>query len=191
MQPGADGIEATPAERSASDGATARATSRSLGRLVFGTGSTIASTVYGTVVAMATVTAAYAAERDPWKVAATVSTTAVVLWIAHLYAHSLSERIHLARRLTRADFAPIARRELGIPLAAALPVAALVAGALGLLDEPSAVWLALGVGLVTLAGEGVRYARLERLGARSTIVAVSANLALGLLVVLLKIALAH
>jgi hypothetical protein len=164
---------------------------RSVARLLFGAGDAIASTVYGTVVAMATITAAYAATKDPWRVAATASTTAAVLWIAHLYAHGLSERINRGRRLTRSDLAPIARRELGILLAAVLPVAALVLGATGTVREPVAVWLALGAGLATLTAEGVRYARLERLGRRAAFVAVVANLTLGLLVVLMKIALAH
>jgi hypothetical protein len=151
----------------------------------------IASTVYGTVVVMATLTAAFASESDPWKLAAVVSTTALVLWIAHLYAHGLSESITLDRRLTLKEAKTLARRELGILLAAVPPCAALVAGAVGLLEERSAIWLALGLGIGVLAAEGVRYARMERLGRVGMTAAVVGNVLLGLFVVLLKVVVAH
>jgi hypothetical protein len=165
--------------------------SRSLAHLAFGAGGTIASTVYGTMVVMATLTVGYASETHPWKLAILVGTSAVVLWISHLYAHGLAESISHHRRLGRADVESIAGREIGILLAAAVPVAALLAGAVGVLPESTAVVLALSLGMVTLAVEGVRYARLEQLGLVPTVVAVAANLALGSLVVLLKVALAH
>src|SRR3954451_9143733 len=78
----------------------------------------IASTVYGSVLVMATLTAAYASEHDPWRLAVIVATTACVLWIAHLYSHALSESIAHDHRLTRGDVTGIAQRELGILLAA-------------------------------------------------------------------------
>ena len=151
----------------------------------------ISSTVYGTIVVMAALTAAYATEKHPWKLAVIVASTALVLWVAHLYAHGLSESITKNRRLTKDELAALVDRELGILLAAAAPTTALVLGAVGLFRETTAVWLALGVGLVTLAAEGVRFARLERLGLAGTVVATGLNLALGLLVVAMKVALAH
>jgi len=151
----------------------------------------IASTVYGTVVVMATLTAAYASESNPWKLAAVVSTTALVLWIAHLYAHGLSESITLDRRLTLLEGKELARRELGILLAALPPCAALVVGAIGILEERTAIWLALGIGVAILAAEGVRYARMERLGRVGLSAAVVGNVLLGLFVVLLKVVVAH
>jgi len=47
------------------------------------------------------------------------------------------------------------------------------------------------VGLVALALEGVRYARIERLGVTGTLLVVAANAGLGLLVVLLKAEVLH
>jgi hypothetical protein len=163
----------------------------SVANVLFGTGGAIASTVYGTIVVMATVTAAYGAEQDPWRLAVIVWTTALVFWIAHLYAHGLAESISRRQRLTGPELAQIARRELGILLAAALPSSALLLGALGVVREARAVWLALALGLVTLGAEGIRYARLETLSRAATLVIVAANLGLGLLVVLLKVAVAH
>jgi hypothetical protein len=124
----------------------------------FGVGAGIASTVYGTVLVMATLTAAYATEKHPWKLAVIIATTRSVLWIAHLYAHGLSASIEQSRRLSRAELVAILRRELGILLAAAAPTIALLLGASGVFAETAAVWLALAIGLVTLAVEGLRFA---------------------------------
>lgn len=159
--------------------------------VLLGTRGGIASTVYGTVVIMATLTAAYASRSDPWHLAVIVMSTAFVLWIAHLYAHGLSESITLERRLTLQEGKTLARRELGILLAAVLPCAALILGAIGILEESAAIWLALGLGLGTLAAEGVRYARMEHIGRLGLIAAVVGNVLLGLFVVLLKVVVAH
>src|SRR5262249_52859668 len=158
---------------------------------VLGARGGIASAVYGTVVVMATLTAAYASESNPWKLAVVVATTAFVLWIAHLYAHGLAESINLDRRLTAQEGISLARRELGILLAAVLPCTALVLGAIDVLVERTAIWLALGIGIATLAAEGVRYARIERLGRLGLTAAVVGNVLLGGFVVLLKVIVAH
>jgi len=166
--------------------------SRTAAHLVVGVDDRIASTVFGTITAMATV-AAYgrAFPESPWTVEELVLSTAVVLWVAHLYTHGLSESISERRPLRAARVRTLARRELGILLAAAPPSVALVLGAAGLIDETASIWLALAVGLAILALEGARYARLERLGAAGTLLAVAANVGLGLLVVLLKIEILH
>ena len=164
---------------------------QSVARVVFGVGGAVASTVYGTIVVMATLTAAYATEKHPWKLAGIVASTVVVFWVAHLYAHGLSESITLSRRITLDELTHIARREAGLLFAAAAPIAALVVGAAGVVSITTAVWVALAIGLATLAVEGFRYARLERLGRAGTLVAVAVNLGLGLLVVALKAGLAH
>ena len=152
----------------------------------------IASTVFGTITAMATV-AAYgrAFPDEPWTVEELVLTTAVVLWIAHLYTHALSESISERHALRFAEIRRIAGREVGILLAAVPPSIALLLGALGVVDETASIWLALGLSLGILALEGVRYARIERLGPWATFIAVAMNLGLGLLVVLLKIFVLH
>jgi hypothetical protein len=165
--------------------------SRAVVYVVFGVGGGIAGTVYGTIVVMATLTAAYASEKHPWKLAGVVASTALVLWIAHLYAHALSESLARGRRVAKEDLVFIAHRELGILLAAAAPTVALVLGAFGLLRASTSVWLAFAIGLATLAIEGLRYARLEGLGRAGTLVAVAVNLALGSCVVALKVAIAH
>jgi hypothetical protein len=186
--PRSEGADAQPATDAQ---ATTASRKQTVAQVVFGVGGALASTVYGTIVVMATLTAAYATEKHPWKLAGIVASTAVVFWIAHLYAHALSESITLSRRITFDELAHIARREAGLLFAAAAPIAALVIGAATVVRETRAVWLALAIGLVTLAVEGLRYARLESLGRAGTVAAIVANVSLGLLVVALKVALAH
>jgi len=73
-----------------------------------------------------------------------------------------------------------------------LSVLAVTLGAVGLIDDQAAVWTAFGLGIITLAAQGVRYARLERLSRIGTIVTtVSVNLALGLTIVAMEVFVAH
>ena len=160
--------------------------------LVFGSSGGIAGTVYGTIVVMATVTAgSNGGETDAWRLAVTVCVTVLVLWIAHVYAHALAESLERRRRLDRAEFRSVARRERSIPAAAVAPVAALVLAALGVLGEQTAVWLALGIGVAILGVQGARYAVVEELDRAGKLAAIALNLVLGLVIVGLKALLAH
>ena len=165
--------------------------SRSAVHLV-GVEGRIASTVFGTVTAMATVAAYGRAFPDsPWTVEELVLSTAFVLFLAHVYTHGLSESLSGGGRLRFADLRRLAGRELGILLAVIPPTLALLLGAFGVLDETASIWLALAAGLVILTLEGVRYSRIERLGLGGTLLAVGLNAGLGLLVVLLKAEVLH
>jgi hypothetical protein len=159
--------------------------------MLFGSRERISGTVYGTVVVMATLTAGSTGRPDPWRLAVVVAATVLVLWAAHVYAHGLGESINNDKRLNRAELGSIGRSELGILFAAVAPVTVLMLGVIGVLDEPTAVWLAMLAGLLTLGVEGVRYAHIERLGTTGTIVAVTVNLVLGLSIVALKALLQH
>jgi hypothetical protein len=139
---------------------------------------------------MATLTAAYASESDPWKLAAIVGTTSLVLWVAHVYAHGLSRMITHSR-LTLVGVQAIVLNELGILAAAVPPTLVLLLGSWGVVRESRAVWWALATGLAILAFQGVRYARLEKLGPAGTLAAAGLNVGLGLLVVALKVLIAH
>ena len=85
----------------------------------------------------------------------------------------------------------IARREWSIPAAAGPPVAALLLAAFGVIGETAAVWLALGIGVVTLGVQGARYAVVQQLGRAGTLTAIAVNLCLGLVIVVMKALLAH
>ena len=152
----------------------------------------IAGEVYGTIVVMGALAAgAHGGTVRSRELAGIVAGTAIVLWIAHVYAHSLAETISRGRRLDGAELRSVARRELGMLLAAVAPVGALVLGAFGILEDSTAAWLAMGFGLVTLAAAGVQYATAEHLGFLASALTVGVNLALGLVIVGLKAGLGH
>lgn len=157
----------------------------------FESGRHISGWVYGTIVVMATVAAGSAGQAHPWRLATIVVATVLVLWVAHVYSSAIGESIYAGRRLDRRELSAVAREESTIPLAAVLPVAALVLGAAGVLRESRAIWAALGIGLLTLGAQGARYAKVERLSPIATAVAVAVNLALGLVIVALEVALSH
>jgi hypothetical protein len=160
--------------------------------LVVGVDDTIASTVFGTITAMATIGAyGRAFPDDPWRVEVLVVFSLNVPATTEIYTHALSESISERRPLRFARLRTLGRRELGILLAAVPPSVALTLGALGLFDETASIWLAIGVGLAILGLEGGRYARIEHLGTRGTFAAVAANVGLGLVVVLLKVVILH
>ena len=75
--------------------------------------------------------------------------------------------------------------------AAVIPVSALLLGALHLIDESASIWLAIALGLSTLAVQGYRYALVARLGRLATVAILVANLLLGICVVVLKVTLVH
>ena len=161
-------------------------------RFVFGSRETIAGTVYGTIVVLAVLAAGGKAfEHDLWRLVAIVVTTVLVLWMAHVYAHGLGESLQVDRRLEVAELGAIGQRELAVPLAAAAPTAVLVLGAVGLLEGRTTVRLALGIGVAILATQGLRYARVERLGRAGTLAAVALNLGLGLVLVILEVLVSH
>jgi hypothetical protein len=161
-------------------------------RLLFGSSGGIAGTLYGTIVVMATLAAGSSGEdTDAGALAVIVGVTVLVLWVAHVYSHTLSESLERGKRLDRAELAAVARREWAIPAAAVAPVAMLVLAAVDILSEQTAVWLALGFGVATLAVQGARYATVERLGAAGTLVTIALNVFLGLVIVGLEALLAH
>jgi hypothetical protein len=155
-------------------------------------GERLAGYIYGTIVALAVVVAgARAYPHEAGHVAALVAITSTALWVGHVYAHALGHSVGHDERLTLAELRYIARREGSIVEAAVLPVAALLLGAVGLLSTRLAVWAAFGVGLVVLAAEGVRFARMERMGWLGTAVVVAVNVSLGLILVGVKLVVTH
>jgi phage-related holin len=151
----------------------------------------IAGLVYGTIVTMGALAAGSHAETDPWRLAAAVSATVLVLWIAHVYSDALAETIATGHRLDRDEFMDVARHEVSIPLAAVAPVIALVLGGVGVFRETTSVWVAFGIGIATLVVEGVRYAGVEHLSRLAKVLTVAVNVSLGLVIVALKVVLSH
>ena len=155
-------------------------------------GERLAGFVYGTIVTLSVVVAgARAFPEEPGHIAAIVAVTSVVFWLAHVYAHALGHSAALHEHLSLAELRGIARREGSIIEAAVPPVGALLLGSIGILNERTALWLAVILGLCVLGAQGIVFARAERLGLAASVLVVAGNLGLGLLLVGLKLLLSH
>ena len=159
--------------------------------VLLGSRESIAGTVYGTVIVMATIAAGSKGGLAPNVLLASMVSAVLVLWVAHVYARALELSIQSEHRLEWHEFVRVAHHEWSIALAAVPPGIPLLLGSLGWIKESTAVWLALVAGLVVLAVQGVRYATLERLTPLGTVISVTLNLALGLAIVLLKALVSH
>jgi len=167
-------------------------TKASLSKLLGGHPDRIAGTVYGSVVVLSILSASEAAgERDLLRLAEITASFAVVLWAAHVYSDSIGLSIRNRRPLRRAEFVATARQESSILLAAVLPEAAILLGAVGLLGSDTAFWAAVGLAVGTLTVQALRYARIESLGRAGTLAAIGLNLFFVLIIVALKTGLAH
>ena len=99
-----------------------------------------------------------------------------------VYAHAIAQSVKEDQHLSRAELAHVARQEASILEAGVPSVVALLLGAVGLLSEEAAVWLAIGLGLAVLAAQGFIFARVERLGRAGMAAVVALNLGFGLLI---------
>jgi hypothetical protein len=155
-------------------------------------GRDVGGFVYGTIVVLSVIVAgAKAFPHAPGHVALLVAVTTVVFFLAHVYAHGLAFSIGQDVRLSLAELLTIARREAAIVGAGVPPEAALLLGAVGLFSEEVATWLAVGLGLVVLAVAGIVFALVERLRPLSALAVIFSNLALGIVLVALKVFVAH
>ena len=155
-------------------------------------GEELAGFVYGTIVVLSViVTGAKAFPHGLGHIALLVGVTTIVFWLAHVYAHVLAFSLSHDTHLSLAEFAHIARREASILAAGVPPEAALVLGAIGLFGEDFAIWLSFGLGLAVLGVTGIVFARVERLGAAPATMVVLANLALGIVLIGLKVLIVH
>ena len=148
--------------------------------------------IYGTIVVLAVVVAgARAYPHEAGHIAWLSLATAVVFWLAHVYADAVAHSVARNEHLTFAELRRIARREAAIIEAAVPPLVPLVLGAIGVLSTKTAVWIAFVLGLIVLATQGVVVARVERLGLLGTLAVVAGNVSLGVLLVGLKLAVSH
>lgn len=155
-------------------------------------GERLSGFIYGTIIVLSVlVGGSRAFPDDAWRIALLVAVTSVVFWLAHVYAHGLAHSLVHEERVSLAELRRIARRELSIVGAAVPPLAALMLGATGAISTKAAVWVAFGLGLAVLALQGVIFARVERLRWPAALLVVAANLGLGVVLVGLKVLVAH
>jgi hypothetical protein len=133
---------------------------RGLGRLLVrklleGPPERIAGSVYGTIVVLAILAAGAESESiDAWELDVLMVGTVVLLWIAHVYAHGIAESVAAKTPLDEEAVRTLAVREASIVLAAVGPAIALLLGAVGLIGDENAAWLAMAVGILTLVVQG-------------------------------------
>jgi hypothetical protein len=187
------GVEGSPGGMAKRSPDTSTKTWRSgVSRFVIGDRRTVAGTVYGTIIVLAVIAAgAKPYEHQLWRLIVLAGVSTIVLWLAHVYSHGLGESLRLERRLKPAELTAIARREYAIVAAAIPPLAAVALGAVGVLQERTSVWIAFGIGVLGLAVQGMRYAKLERLTRAGAALTVTLNLVVGLGLVALEVAIAH
>ena len=155
-------------------------------------GERLGGFIYGTILALAVLVGGVKAfPDDAWKIVVLLAVTALVFWLAHVYADSLAHIVAENQHLSLAELGRIARRESSIIEAAVPPVAALLLAVFGLISTKGAAWIAYGLGLAVLTASGLVFARVERLGWVATLVVVALNVALGVALVGLKLFVSH
>ncbi|MER5389185.1 hypothetical protein [Saccharopolyspora sp. NPDC002686] len=147
--------------------------------------------VYGSLLAASVVVGASTLGAFPrLELALLLLTTGIVFWLAHVHAQLFGARM-AQRSLSRRTVLHVCREEWPIVEAAVPPtVAVLISPLLGL-DVQGAAWLALAAALISQMGWATAAAR--RAGAiwRQVVLTNAVNLAIGLLIVALKLALKH
>ena len=117
-----------------------------------------AGAIYGTVVSL-TILVLLAEDRtDPEDAAAILVGTALVFWLAHVYAH-LVPRIAEKGRVRTGRFSETAREQIGILAAVPIPLLPLVLAMLDVLEDQAGLRAAIGAGVLSLGTFAVREAR--------------------------------
>lgn len=144
--------------------------------------------LYGTVLVLAVIialTKSGHAEADI--VLGGVAVTTLVFYVVHVYADVLALRVSEPERPWVALAREVGHEEIAIVEAAILPAIPLVLGTLGALDREAASWGAIGCGLVSLFGWGALVGRALGYGSLRSLLFGALNIALGGLMVVLKV----
>jgi hypothetical protein len=155
-------------------------------RVVRTTGS-VTEAIYGLILATSVI--AVSREYDSSNaglIGVTVLVTAVVFWLAHVYARVLAESISHHRRLDRTEVREVLRHDWPL-VEVTLPLLLILAlGVLDVVPDRAAILLAMLTALVELAAAGAYAARTSGAGRRGTVLSAVIAVALGSGVVLLK-----
>lgn len=155
-------------------------------RVLRTTGS-VTEGIYGLILAVSVITVSREYEaNNAGTIAVTVIVTAVVFWLAHVYARILARSMRGDSWPTRSEAREVLRHdwplvEVTIPL-----VGVLLLGAVDILGDTTAVLLAVLAALLELGTSGAYAARSSGAGVPMTVVSALVAVALGGAVVLLK-----
>jgi hypothetical protein len=154
--------------------------------LVVRTGGSAIEAVYGLILATSVIAVSYGAS-DAGRVASAVLVTAVAFSLAHVYAHLLGRGVSEGRGPTRAEIAGALREHWSL-VAVVVPLGlVLCLGSVGVIPDRAAIVAATAVALVELAAAGAYAAVISGGRPPRVILSAAVALALGLLVVLLKV----
>jgi hypothetical protein len=142
--------------------------------------------IYGTIVASAVIAASAAGSKSPDLILTATVATLLVFWLAHVYAHFLDHEVRHDRTRWRV-LASVMGQELSMLAAPALSILFLLLGALGVLNEPLAVRLALWIGVVQLVGWGIDVARRRGRAWPAALLTGLINGAFGLVIIILEV----
>lgn len=154
--------------------------------LVVRTSGSATEAVYGLILATSVVAVSYDAS-DAGRVALAVLVTAVAFWLAHVYAHLLGRGVSEGRGPTLAEIAGALREHWSLVAVVVPLVLVLSLGAIDAMPDRAATVAATAIGLVELAAAGGYAASHHGASPARTIVSAAIALALGLLVVVLKV----
>jgi hypothetical protein len=122
-----------------------------------------AGAIYGSVVYLTILVLLEEDRTDPRQAVAILIGTALVFWLAHIYAH-LVPRIAAEGRLFTGRLRETAVDQVGVLVAVAIPLIPLIAGVLRALDERTAMRVAIASGVLSLAAWALREARAAGIG---------------------------
>jgi hypothetical protein len=142
--------------------------------------------IYGIIAAMAVIAGA-ASSPSHGKPLTLAVATLFVFWLAHVYAQSLSHHLRGARRLEWSVVRAAMVEERPLLEGPAPLLVVLAIGTLGGLEHEQAIRVALWLGVAELVAWGILYARRQRWGWPTAVVAGVVNGLFGLLIVLLEV----
>jgi hypothetical protein len=142
------------------------------------------SAVYGTIVAASVL---LGARGGPLSIALSMLAAGTVFWLAHAHVALLRTFVREGTRITPRRIAETLTHEWPIVQATFLPAIPLALAALGLIGVETGRWAGVLICLIGLVAWGIVVSRGARLSRSSSLLVVGINLALGLLIVILKV----
>jgi positive regulator of sigma E activity len=147
-----------------------------------------AGAIYGTILVTALVAGLSEDEDyDAAEILVSVVATAIVFWLAHVYARALADRLGGDRRPAREITRSALAAEWPLMQSAALPCAALLLGVAGVWSRNVAVTVAISLGVASLFAFGFLFARRLHRGLGGAVVTGAVNALAGVTIVVLKI----
>ena len=144
--------------------------------------------IYGTVVYLTVLVLLEEDRTEPQSAAAILVGTAIVFWLAHVYAH-LVPRIAAEGRFRTGRFMETAEDQVGILAAVAVPLVPLVLAMLGILENRAGLRSSIAAGVLSLGAFAVREARQAGLGWARSLGVAAILLAAGLGLIWLELSL--